>query len=714
MADFRDDGPPQRRLARLGIFLQKVVLGRRLANRESRESKIGAFEGVPAMGLDGLGSASYGPEAALTMLMPLGAAGFAYIGVIMLPILALLAILYVSYRQTIRAYPSNGGAYVVSKENLGTNASLLAAAALMTDYVLNVAVGISAGVGALTSAVPPLHPYTLALCLVILVLIAVMNLRGTIDAGRAWAVPTYLFVASFMLIVAIGIYSTSAAHGQPRAIVPPPGLHQATATMTLWLLLRSFAAGCTAMTGVEAVSNGVSAFREPAVKRAQRTLGAICAILGILLASISYLARSYRIGAMDQTQAGYQSVLSQLAGAVVGHGVFYYVAMSSALAILCLSANTSFVDFPRACRLVAADDFLPRPFAVVGRRLVFSVGIAYLAAAAGLLLIVFDGITDRLIPLFAIGAFLSFTLSQLGMVMHWRHKLLQSAGVKRERHGHYASLAINALGTTVTGIALGVIVIAKFTAGAWITLLAIPGVIFLLKLVKRYYAHLDAQLRDEGPLDLGDTEPPLVLIVAEGWNRLTDRALQFGIRLSPDVAAVHLTGLGGPDTDKKRRALRRQWAADVEKPAQEAGVKPPQLMLVQAPYRRIETPFLEVVERAMKDQPGRLVAVLIPEVVKEHWWQLLLHTRRASRLRSALLRYGGSRLVVISIPLYLAEPDIEEAIEEAREDTGGHTRSRQQAGNGTGKRKQRRKREASRSNGASRRVQRSSMDARRQ
>jgi amino acid transporter len=714
MADFRQDGPPQRRLARLGIFLQKLVFGRRLANQESGESKISAFEGVPAMGLDGLGSASYGPEAALTILMPLGAAGLAYIGVIMLPILALLAILYVSYRQTIRAYPSNGGAYVVSKENLGTNASLLAAAAVMIDYVLNVAVGISAGVGALTSAVPLLHPYTLTLCLVILVLIAVMNLRGTIDAGRAWAFPTYLFVASFMLIVAVGLYSTFMTGGQPRPVVPPPGLPKAAETITLWLLLRSFAAGCTAMTGVEAVSNGVSAFREPGVKRAQRTLGAICAILGILLAGISYLARSYRIGAMDQTRDGYQSVLSQLAGAAIGHGVFYYVAMSSALAILCLSANTSFVGFPRACRLVAADDFLPRPFAVVGRRLVFSVGIAYLAAAAGLLLIVFDGITDRLIPLFAIGAFLSFTLSQLGMVMHWRRKLHRSTGARRERRGHYASLTINALGTAVTGIALAIIVIAKFTAGAWITLLAIPGVILLLKRVKRYYAHLDAQLRDEGPLDLGNTEPPLVLIVAEGWNRLTDRALQFGIRLSPDVAAVHLTGLGGPDADKRRRALRRQWAEDVEKPARQAGVKPPQLMLVQAPYRRIETPFLEVVEKAIKDQPGRSIAVLIPELVKEHWWQYLLHTHRASRLRSALLRNCGSRLVVISIPFYLEEPDIEEALEEAREDTAVISTAGNKPNNGTAKGKQKRKRGTSRSNGASNRVPRSSVDARRQ
>src|SRR5689334_4355558 len=421
------------------MSLLKLILGRRLANEEYVERKISAFEGVPAMGLDGLGSSSYGPEAAMTVLLPLGAAGMAYIGMVMVPILALLAVLYVSYRQTIRAYPSNGGAYTVSKENLGVNASLLAAAALMIDYVLNVAVGISAGVAALTSAVPVLHPYTLVLCLAILVLITLVNLRGTLDAGRLFAVPTYLFIASFVLLLAIGIWKAVAAGGRPEPVVPPPGLPEATEAVTVWLLLRAFAAGCTAMTGVEAVSNGVGAFREPVVTHGHRTLGAVCAVLGILLAGIAYLAHAYGIGAMDQTQDGYQSVLSQLAGAVVGRGWFYYVAIGSLLCVLCLSADTSFTGFPRLCRLVAQDDFLPRPFAVVGRRLVFSVGILYLAATSGFLLAAFNGITDRLIPLFAIGAFLTFTLSQTGMVMHWRREL-RAASTARQRHKHRISL----------------------------------------------------------------------------------------------------------------------------------------------------------------------------------------------------------------------------------------------------------------------------------
>jgi amino acid transporter len=384
------------------MSLLSWVLGRRLANQEFERRKINAIEGVPAMGLDGLGSSSYGPEAALTFLIPLGALGLAYIWSVMLPILVLLIILYVSYRQTIRAYPSNGGAYTVAKENLGTYPSLLAAAALLIDYVLNVAVGISAGVGALISALPIFQPYILELCLGILAIITLANLRGTGEASRAWAVPTYIFVASFFLILGIGVYRTILSGGNPEPIVAPPALPEATETIGLWLLLRSFSAGCTAMTGVEAVSNGVSAFREPVVKRAHHTLGAICAILGVLLAGIAYLAPAYSIGAMDQTQPGYQSVLSQLASAIAGRGTLYYIAIGSALCILCLSANTSFVDFPRVGRLVAADDFLPRAFATVGRRLVFSVGIIFLAVSAGLLLFVFGGITDRLIPLFAI------------------------------------------------------------------------------------------------------------------------------------------------------------------------------------------------------------------------------------------------------------------------------------------------------------------------
>jgi amino acid transporter len=640
--------------------LQRLILGRTLANREQAERKLGAFEGVPAMGLDGLGSSAYGPEAALTVLLPLGAAGLRYIGPITVVIVVLLLLLYASYWQTTRAYPSNGGAYLVVRENLGTRASLLAAAALMIDYVLNVAVGISAGVGALVSAVPSLHPHILVLCLSILVLVTLVNLRGTLDAGRLFALPTYVFVASFVVLLAIGIARAIAAGGQPVPVVAPAPLAGATQAATLWLVLRAFASGCTAMTGVEAVSNGMSAFREPVVKHGHRTLTVIVLVLGVLLLGIGYLARSYGILAMDQARPGYRSVLAQLAAAIVGTGPFYYVAIGSVLCVLTLSANTSFVGFPRLCRIVANDGFLPRPFAIVGRRLVFSVGILYLAVTAAVLLLVFGGITDRLIPLFAVGAFLTFTLSQIGMVVHWR-RALREAGSKRGRIG--AHLAINAIGALATAVALLVIVTAKFTEGAWITVLVIPAIVLLLRSIKRYYDQLDAVIHDPKPLDLSGIAQPVVVVVADRWNRLTDKALRFAIRLSRDIYVAHLTTLAGPD-DSEAQSIRDQWASDVEAPARAAGLNPPKLLLLRSQYRLMHEPVLKLLKELQVELPGRPIAVLLPEIVKTSWWEVLLHRNRARRLRSRLLRYGGSRLVVIDIPWYLEEPRIDEGIAE--------------------------------------------------
>ncbi|MBV9243805.1 MAG: APC family permease [Methylobacteriaceae bacterium] len=631
----------------MSIF--QLLLGRRLANRESGTRRIGAFEGVPAMGLDGLGSSAYGPEAALTVLIPLGTLGLDYIGWVMAPIVALLAILFVSYWQTIQAYPNNGGAYIVSKENLGANASLLAAAALMIDYVLNVAVGISAGVGALVSAVPSLHPYILLLCLGLLALVTLVNLRGTLDAGRLFALPTYLFVASFLAILVIGIAKTIAAGGSPDPIVPPPSLPPATEAVGLWLLLRAFASGCTAMTGVEAVSNGMSAFRDPPVRYGHRTLTAIVGILGILLVGIAYLAKAYRIGALDQSQEGYRSVLSQLASSVVGNGPFYYVAIGSVLCVLALSANTSFVDFPRLCRMVAQDGYLPKSFAVAGRRLVFSVGILYLAATAGALLIAFGGITDRLIPLFAIGAFLTFTMSQTGMVVHWR-RAMPRAGSGREQARNRAHFAINAVGALTTALALGVIVTAKFAEGAWITILIIPCVIALLKAIRRYYDALANSLQESAPLELDDLDRPIVLVATESWNKLTNRALVFALSISPDVIGVHLTDLAGPQAENDQAAIREQWRAYVEKPARAAGRNPPRLIFLEAQYRSLHEPVLKLIGEIEAKFPRRTLAVLIPELIKRRWFEHVLHTHRAAHLRMKLLAHGDPRLTVINVP----------------------------------------------------------------
>jgi amino acid transporter len=595
--------------------LLALILGRPLANREQQDRKISWFEGIPAMGLDGLGSASYGPEAALTVLMPLGAASLAWV-----------------------AYPSNGGAYTVAKENLGETAALLAAAALMIDYVLNVAVGISAGVGALTSSVPTLQPWTLGLCLAILIVVSIANLRGTREAGWLFALPTYLFLASFLGITGWGV--AHLLHGQAHPVIAPPPLRPTVQTVSLWLLLRAFAAGCTAMTGVEAVSNGVGAFREPVERQAHRTLTIICASLGLLLAGIAALAHSMRIGAMDQTQPGYQSVLSQLSGAMVGHGIVYYIAMASVLAVLCLSANTSFVGFPRLCRLVALDDYLPRGFAVADRRLVFSVGVVFLAMTGAALLIAFGGITDRLIPLFAVGAFLTFTMSQLGMVAHWRRK-----GAR-----HWPRLAINALGAFTTIAALAIIIVAKFSEGAWIVVVAIPATMGLLVAIHRYYRKLGARLAATEAFEIEETQPPTVLVAYEARDRMTDRALRFALTLSPDVIAVHLLRLSGPEQEEDITAIKHRFEAEIAAPVRARGLIPPRLVAVPAPFREIQSPLLELVDKIDADTPGRSVAILIPEIVLRHWWERLLHSRRAARLRAALLAHAGLRLMVISSP----------------------------------------------------------------
>ena len=400
--------------------LADLVIGRRLASTEEDGQRIGPLTGVAVLGLDALSSAAYGPEAALTLLLPLGAAGIAHLVPLTALIVGILFLVYLSYRQTIRAYPNGGGSYTVVKENLGQRWALLAGAALAIDYVLNVAVGISAGVGALVSALPSLQAHSLGLCLGILGLLTLVNLRGTRESGLTFLLPTYLFVGTLVLVLTLGGVRAAMSGGHPVPVVAPPVLGVPTEVAGVWLLMRAFASGCTAMTGVEAVSNGVPVFRAPTIANANRTLSIIIALLVMLLGGVAFLSSAYGIGATDPGAAGYQSVLSQLTAAVLGRGALYYVTMGSIVAVLALSANTSFADFPRLCRVIALDRYLPDAFAIRGRRLIFSYGVVVLSVLAGALLVVFDGTTDRLIPLFAIGAFLAFTLSQAGMVQHWR------------------------------------------------------------------------------------------------------------------------------------------------------------------------------------------------------------------------------------------------------------------------------------------------------
>jgi len=614
------------------------LFGRRLATHEEEAQKVGPLAGIPMLGLDALSSSAYGPEAALTLLLPLGALGVLSIVPITAVIIGVLVIVYFSYRQTIAAYPMGGGSYTVAKENLGTSAGLLAAAALMLDYVLNVAVGISAGVGALVSAFPILHPYILPLCLSILVLIALVNLRGVRESGLAFLLPTYLFVVCLLVVLVLGTSKTLLSGGHPVPIDPPPALPAATSGVTLWILLRAFASGCTAMTGVEAVSNGVSAFRSPAVVNARRTLTAIVAILIVLLVGIAYLSRAYGIGATEPGALGYQSILSQLVGAVVGRGVFYYLTIGAVLTVLALSANTSFAGFPRLCQIVARDDFLPHAFATRGRRLVFSLGIYVLTAFAAVLLIVFGGITDRLIPLFAVGAFLAFTLSQAGMVAHWR---------RAREPQTWRNMLVNGIGATATAITLAVILVAKFAEGAWITLLLIPASLMFFYAVNRHYASVARELAYHAPLDLRGLRHPIVIVPMKGWDRVAHKSLRFALKLSDEVYAVQVR------SNEKMDDLEALWPEMVEEPTRMLGLPPPHLVVIDSPYRRLVGPLLDYITTFTDEHPDRQIAVIIPDLVEQHWYHYLLHNQQGEVLKALLLLRAQERVVVIGVPWYL-------------------------------------------------------------
>jgi amino acid transporter len=622
------------------MSLLDVLLGRPLATEEEKAEKIGPAKGVPIFGLDALSSAAYGPEAALTLLIPLGLAGVDYIVPISISIIILLGIVYFSYRQTIMAYPQGGGSYTVASENLGVWAGLLAAASLMVDYILTAAVGISAGVGALISAIPSLQKHTLALCIIILIVVTLINLRGVSESGGIFLVPTYLFIFCLLGIIALGVVKTLAAGGHPIPVVPPPAAAGATEALGIWLLARAFASGCTAMTGVEAVSNGVLAFKDPATATARFTLTIVIGILTAMLGGIAFLCKAYGIAATTPGQAGYQSVLSQLLAAITGHGIFYGLSIASILLVLALSANTAFADFPRLGRAIAQNGFLPHGLTVRGRRLIYSEGVYGLAVLAGTLLIVFGGVTDRLIPLYAVGAFMAFTLSQAGMVMHWK----RTGGPESTK-----SMVVNGLGAVATGLTVIIVLIAKFTEGAWITFLLIPGLILTMRLVKRHYDHMATEIDTCAQLNTRDLTPPLVVITIDRWSRVTHKALRFAMRISPDIRGLHV------EYDQQSDTVVSQWRELVEQPARRAGLAAPILVVLKSPYRFVIRPILDYVIELEKTNPGRQIAVVTPELVERRWYLNLLHNHRAAALKALLLFQGDKRITVINIPWYLTE-----------------------------------------------------------
>ncbi len=576
----------------------------------------------------------------MTLLIPLGVAGVEYGWRIISAILILLTIVYFSYRQTIAAYPNGGGSYTVATENLGAKPGLLAAAALMIDYILTAAVGISAGVTALTSAEPSLQQHTLPICLVILAILAVVNLRGVKDTGTAFILPTFLFVGTLLALIGVGMWKTVLAGGHPMPMAPvPPALPATVGTLGLWMLMKAFASGCAAMTGVEAVSNGVMAFGEPRAKRAQRTLTVIIGILMVLLFGIAYLAKAYRVMPMDPDTTGYQSLLSLLVTVVFGRGWFYYLTMGSVLLALALSANTAFADFPRLTRAIAMHDYLPHVFILRGRRLLYSHGIYALTGFTAVILILFDGVTDRLIPLYAIGAFLAFTLSQAGMVVHW---------LRMEKHpGRLWHAFVNGVGAVATGLTTMVVLVAKFTAGAWVTALLVPALIGIMWVVKRHYSRVKREMTDMTPLNLVNLEQPIVVIPMARWDRIAEKAMRFGLLLSKEIKVVHV------HSDDEDGGLDKVWDEMVMAPIKQDGLQVPELVTIPSSYRFVISPLMDYILELERKNPGRKVAVLLPELVVRHWWENALHNQRVQLLKLLLLLKGNQRIVVVNIPWYL-------------------------------------------------------------
>jgi amino acid transporter len=626
--------------------LSNLLFGRPLATSEERAEHIGPMAGIPVFGLDALSSAAYGPEAALTLLIPLGLLGVRYIVPVSAAIVGLLIIVFFSYRQTIEAYPRGGGSYTVASENLGHGAGLLAASALMIDYILNAAVGISAGVGALISAVPGLQPHTLGLCLLVLAILTLVNMRGVHDTGVVFMIPTYFFTGTLLVVIGAGVWQTFAAGGHPHPVTALPAIPPATAAVGTWLLLKVFSSGCTAMTGVEAVSNGVMAFREPTRKNAKTTLTIIIALLAILLLGIAYLCRTYGIAATDPGAAGYESVLSMLTRAVMGRGWFYYLTIGSVLAVLALSANTSFADFPRLTRAIASDDYLPHVFTLRGRRLLYSWGIYVLVVLSATLLIIFRGVTDRLIPLFAIGAFMAFTLSQAGMVMHWKRQAsLEEQGLVRPGGVHLRML-VNGVGAIATGITTVVVFVTKFAEGAWITALLIFAMILVMRAVHRHYTRLAREIDLDRPIIPAAVSEPIVVVPLDRWSRISEKALSFALSMSNDIRVVHVI------TTEDSDAFCDAWAEFIADPLRAADRCVPRLIQLKSPYRYILQPVVDYVLGVERETSYRKVCVLVPELVVRRWWEGLLHNRRSDLLKVMLLMRGNRRIIVINIPWY--------------------------------------------------------------
>jgi len=605
---------------RLALF-KRALIGPPMPLAQAHHERLRKRVALAVFSSDALSSVAYATEEILLILVLAGTAAFHLSVPISLAITGLLAIVAISYQQTIHAYPSGGGSYIVARANLGAVAGLVAAAALLVDYVLTVSVSVAAGVAAVTSAFPQFAPHKVALGVVCVTAVALANIRGVRESGRIFAVPTYFFIVCFGVMILEGFYRL-ATGSLPRR--PPPAI-PASEAFTWFLILRAFSSGCTAMTGTEAISNGIPAFRPPESRNAAITLGWMAVILGTFFVGITLLAD--RLGIVPVAE---ETVVSQIARRLHGTGLFYYAIQAATALILVLAANTSFADFPRLSSLLARDRYIPRQFATLGERLVFSNGIMVLGAMAALLLVIFGGETHALIPLYAVGVFISFTLSQSGMVRHW-----WTDRVRGWRH----KLAINGLGALATGVVTVVIAATKFTHGAWIVVLVIPALVATFLAMHRHYEDVAEQLSLEGlpgPPELRHT----VLVVVGDLHRGVVRAVQYAKTLAAPSVAVRAVFV---ETDPAKTAkLEEKWAR--------WGLGVP-LVILNSPYRSLLRPLVEYLDALQSLGDDHMVTVVIPEFLPSRWWQHILHNQTALLIKGVLLFRKNT--VVVDVPYLL-------------------------------------------------------------
>jgi amino acid transporter len=607
-------------LSTLGNIKRKLI-GRQLASELAHHERLSKTTGLAVLSSDPLSSVAYATEEIIRVLVLAGTGALWLTTPIGIVIASLLLVVAFSYRQTIHAYPGGGGAYIVAKDNISESAGLIAGASLLVDYVLTVAVSIAAGVAAITSALPRWHDHRVALCLLFIVVLAVGNLRGVRESGRIFAAPTYFFLVALFSMLIAGAYRVFTGTATPLA---PEGGVAPVATLTTFLVLRAFANGCTAMTGVEAISNGVPAFKPPEERNAAATLVIMAGLCVTLFLGTTLLAHAYQVLPSEQ-----ETVVSQLARTIFGgRGIPYYAVQVATMLILVLAANTAYADFPRLASIMARDRFLPRQFMNQGDRLAFSNGILVLSVFAAGLMVVFGGDTHALIPLYMIGVFVSFSLSQGGMLLKWR----------RERGERWRAHAfVNGLGAALTSIVLVIVSVTKFTEGAWLIIAVTPLLVLHFRSIRRHYEKVGAQLslRDWAP---GPEMHNTVILPVSGVHKAVVQALRYARSLSPDVRAVYV------ETDPKLTpAIEEQWATWGE------GVP---LVVLRSPYRSLLRPLLEYINDADDARPDNFVTVVLPEFVPARWWHHLLHNQRALLIKGALLFKPNT--IVTSVPFHLA------------------------------------------------------------